>query len=444
MLTVLTQQVRAGIFGSLFAYVVSARRTRLAVSLRRSGSLFDGTTWRAARHPESDTPAYTPTGPRLEYRLTLEPHNQRWLLALDFPADAPAGTRYSAAFQAMGREPVRTRTRLDLSAYPDTPVGMQERSNVLEQALRLPAAINPRTRALATELIAGNPPAADILTRALTRLSELGLVYTLRPPLTASNGIDSFLFDTRRGFCEHFSSAFVFLMRAAGVPARVVTGYQGGEINPVDKSLIVRQSDAHAWAEVWLPDRGWVRVDPTALAAPGRIESGLAGGLPAGEALPLLMRPQFSWLRDLRFRWEAASNLWNQWVLGYNPERQRELLSRMGFGEPAWRTWIVVLAAAAAGLMGLLFLWAIRQGRAGDPVDRLWARFCTRLARHGLARHPAEGPLDFGRRIASAMPEKAAELNDITHRYARLRYRPPASPDAVRELKRRIRNLKLT
>ncbi|TVT54441.1 MAG: DUF3488 domain-containing protein [Azoarcus sp. PHD] len=407
-------------------------------------SVFDGTTWRAARHLEGDRPPYEPSGPRLDYRITLEAHNQRWLLALDFPAGSPDGVRYSSTFQAMYRQPLRSRTRLDLASYPETVVGLNEHAHVLDTALRLPPDSNPRTQALAQQLAAGSTSPEDILARTLARMREIDLTYTLRPPLTGTNGVDAFLFDTRRGFCEHFASAFVFMMRAAGVPARVVTGYQGGEINPVDGSMIVRQSDAHAWAEVWLPQRGWVRVDPTALAAPGRIESGMAGALPAGEVLPLFMRPHLSWLRDLRFRWEAVSNSWNQWVLGYNPERQREFLSRLGLGELSWSTWIGVLGVMAAGLMGLLFAWALRQSRAADPLDRAWAAFSARLARRGLNRRPAEGPLDYGRRLAQALPDHAAEITDITTRYANLRYRPPASPEAVRELKRRIRILKLT
>ena len=407
-------------------------------------SAFDGSTWRAARQFEGDRPPYTPSGPRIDYRITLEAHNQRWLLALDYPADAPEDVLYSTTFQALNRQALRSRTRLDLAAYPETVVGLDETAPVLNAALRLPPGGNPRTRALARELAAASTSPADTLARTLERMREIDLTYTLRPPLTGSNGVDAFLFETRRGFCEHFASAFVFMMRAAGVPARVVTGYQGGEINPVDGSMIVRQSDAHAWAEVWLPQRGWVRVDPTALAAPGRIESGLASALPAGEALPLFMRPQFSWLRDLRFRWEAVSNSWNQWVLGYNSERQREFLSRLGLGELRWSTWIGILGVAAAGLMGLLFAWAQRQAQASDPLDRAWANFSARLARHGLGRHPAEGPLDYGHRLAQALPGHAAEITDITTRYANLRYRPPATPEAVRELKRRIRTLKLT
>ena len=187
------------------------------------------------------------------------------------------------------------------------------------------------------------------------RASALG--YTLRPPPLGRHSVDEFLFDTRRGFCEHFAAAFTVLMRAAGVPARVVTGYQGGEINPVDGTLVVRQSDAHAWAEVWLEGRGWARVDPTALAAPDRIESGLAAALPEGEVRPLMLRTDLAWLRALRHRWEATSNAWNQWVIGYNSSIQRDLLARLGFGRTDW--------AALGGAM------------VGALASRRWDSGCT-------------------------------------------------------------------
>lgn len=405
---------------------------------------FDGTTWRPGRHTLGDTPRYVPDGEKLEYRVTIEPHNQRWVLALDFPAGPVPGVSFSSDFQALSRAPLRSRTRLDLVAYPDTPVGLDEEQRVLTAALRLPVDGNPRSRALAQRLAAGAVSAPATLERILSYLRSAELTYTLRPPLTGNDSTDGFLFDTRRGFCEHFSSAFVFLMRAAGVPARVVTGYQGGEINPIDGSLVVRQSDAHAWAEVWLPQRGWIRVDPTALAAPGRIESGLAGSLPSGEPLPLFMRPQLSWLRGLRHHWEAVSNSWNQWVLGYNPERQRELLSRIGLGDFHWSELVGALAVGAAMLMAALFAWALRKHRLTDPLDRAWDAFSAKLGAQGLGRHPAEGPLDFGRRICAALPARAAELNEIVICYARLRYRPPADPSAIRELNKRIRTLKLT
>lgn len=201
--------------------------------------------------------------------------------------------------------------------------------------------------------------------------------YTLRPPLLGRHAMDEFLFDFRRGFCEHYASAFVFLMRAAGVPARVVTGYQGGELNPVDGFFTIRQSDAHAWSEIWLTGQGWIRVDPTAAVAPSRVEQGISAALPADEVLPMLSRIDIDWLRTMRNRWEALNNGWNQWVLGYNPERQREVLSRLGFKAPDWRSMTATLAVLC-GLTLLIISWrTLYQHSTADPAQRAWRRYCA-------------------------------------------------------------------
>lgn len=404
---------------------------------------FDGSTWRASRHERAEHPYYTPAGPQLRYQLTLEAHNQHWLLAMDFAGGPVDGIRFGSDYQALSVQPVRTRSRFELNAYPETPVGLDESSRVLDSARRLPADGNPRSRQLVAELSADTPTPAILLERVIDYLRQSELRYTLRPPLMREDSVDTFLFVAQRGFCEHFSSAFVFLMRAAGVPARVVTGYQGGEINPVDGSLVVRQSDAHAWAEVWLDGRGWVRVDPTALAAPQRIESGLSAALPASEALPLLMRPEMAWLRTLRHQWDAASNHWNQWVLGYNQARQLELLSELGLDTPRWQVLIGGMMLAVLVVMAALLAWAMHYRNPADALDKAWAAFSRKLAHVGLERHPAEGPLDYGARLARARPLDASALQEITSRYAALRYRPPAPVHEVLELKRRIRKLNL-
>ncbi|WP_407278556.1 DUF3488 and transglutaminase-like domain-containing protein [Aromatoleum evansii] len=407
-------------------------------------SRYDGRTWRPGFSTIAAAPGYAPSGRAYEYRLTLEPHNQPWLLALDFPAANVPKARYAGDYRLLAEQPLRTRTRVELRSYPATTVGKDESAFVLAEARRLPADVNPQGRALALEIAAKSADPAAILAGTLERMRGMGLTYTLNPPLLGTHAVDEFLFDTRQGFCEHFASAFVFLMRAAGLPARVVTGYQGGEINPVDGSLVVRQSDAHAWAEVWLAGRGWVRVDPTALSAPARIESGLSAALQEWDALPLLRRPGLDWLRDMRHRWEALSNTWNQWVLGYNSERQRDLLERIGFRQPDWRMLAMLLGVSATTLMLLLMAWAFAQRRRRDPLDAAWARFSRKLARHGAGRHPWEGPLDYGKRLAMTFPGRAAPLRAISERYASLRYgAQPADPRSVRLLARSIRRLKL-
>ena len=390
---------------------------------------FDGRSWRPGPSRRQDQPFYRSSGIARPYTLTLEPHNQHWLLAMDFPGPAD-GFVYGDDFRLLSREPVRSRLRLELVAHPATPVGLAEDPRVLQEALALPPGFNPRTRALGEQLRAAAGRADDIPALAIRHFRDSRLAYTLAPESLSRDDVDSFLFDTKQGFCEHFAAAFVVTMRAAGVPARVVTGYQGGEINPVDGTLVVRQSDAHAWAEVWLEGKGWLRVDPTAASAPRRIDGGLAAALPDMARLPLLARSDLPWLRALRDRVDAVNNRWNQWVLGYNPARQRELVASLGFGDTGWQSLTALMAGGCAVVMGGLTLWALRRMRPGDAIDRSWSRVCRRLTAAGHPRHAWEGPLDYAGRIAREAPETAPELASIASDYARLRY-GPAPADAA-------------
>ncbi|MBL8447077.1 MAG: DUF3488 domain-containing transglutaminase family protein [Zoogloeaceae bacterium] len=402
---------------------------------------FDGETW----HPGPDQfllqPNYQAEGPAFPYQLTLEPHQRTWLLAMDFPADGLPFARYTADYRLVTRQPLRTRQRFDLVAFPETSVGRELPADALAEFLQLPERGNPRTRALGRELRGrGNPEA--ILAAAMAEFRRSGLVYTLRPPLLTGDTVDGFLFDTRRGFCEHFASAFTFLLRTAGLPARVVTGYQGGEINPVNQILEVRQSDAHAWSEAWLPGRGWIRVDPTALAAPARTEGNLARALDPSDPIPFMWRSDGSWLRHLRHQWDALNNHWNQFVLGYTGERQLALLSRLGFDAPDWRNLAWLLVAGVGGLFGALLLWAHHRSPPKDPAARAWDLFCRRLARAGLPRLPWEGPLAYADRAALRWPDLAAEIRAIARDYTRLRYGAEVSTTGLKPLHRRIHRLK--
>jgi protein-glutamine gamma-glutamyltransferase len=233
----------------------------------------------------------------------------------------------------------------------------------------------------------------------LTRFRKQAYSYTLSPPALGRNSVDEFLYRTRAGFCEHYASSFVFLMRAAGVPARVVTGYQGGEINPVDGFLVVRQSDAHAWAEVWIAKRGWVRVDPTAAVSPDRVERNLARALPPDGVLGTLIDlglSRNSWLNELQFQLSAINNGWNQWVLSYDPKRQTDMLNKVIAALSNWR-----YLAALASLLALAYLVHKRRLRAQtDPVDTLYFALCQQLAALGLVRAADEGPNAYALRLA--------------------------------------------
>jgi transglutaminase-like putative cysteine protease len=402
---------------------------------------FDGRTWRSAPVAAAPKLAYpVPDGPVFRHAMTLEASDRPWLLALEMPLDLPREARMGEDFQVLAGAPLRERFRYEASSRPGLPVGLTERPLVFTESLALPARFNPRARALGEAWRTAGGGTEAILRQASTFFRTSHFIYTLAPPILGENWVDEFLFDTRRGFCEHFAGSFVFLMRAAGVPARVVTGYQGGELNPMDGYLTVRQSDAHAWAEVWLPGEGWRRVDPTAVSAPARVEQNLPAAMPAGEALPVGMRLGSTWIKNLRWGWEALGNGWNQWVLGYNPERQRALLER--FGLPDWPAMTAALAALIASLMLLLMAWTLRRRAARDPALAAWERLSGKLARIGLARGRDEGPAEYRDRVAADRPELSVDMERIAALYIAQRYGRAPAPETLRWLGAAVRRFK--
>jgi transglutaminase-like putative cysteine protease len=402
---------------------------------------FDGRTWRPAPVAAEPKLAYrVPDGPAFRYAMTLEASDRPWLLALEMPLGLPREARMGSDFQVLAGAPIRERLRFQFISRPGLPVGLEERPQVLAESLALPARFNPRARALGEAWRAGGSGNDAILRQASAFFRSSHFIYTLEPPILGENWVDEFLFDTRRGFCEHFAGSFVFLMRAAGVPARVVTGYQGGEMNPMDAYLTVRQSDAHAWAEVWLPGEGWRRVDPTAVSAPARVEQNLPAAMPAGEALPLGMRLDLTWIKNLRWGWEALGNGWNQWVLGYNPERQRDFLGR--FGIPDWPAMTAALAVLTASLMLLLMAWTLRHRAARDPALAAWEKFSEKLARIGLPRGRDEGPAEYRDRVAATRPDLSADLDRIAALYIAQRYGPKPDPETLSQLRAAVRRFK--
>ncbi len=398
---------------------------------------FDGRTWRAMADQTEMQVRASGQGTALRYVLTLEPQERPWLFTLGLPATIPPETRLLAGMQLVSRSPVTQRRRIELASHPQYRLGASTQE--LAEALVLPPGYNPATRALAQSWRQTDGHPHRLLQRGLD-LFRRGFGYTLNPPPLGVHSVDDFLFSTRRGFCEHYASAFVFLMRAAGVPARVVTGYLGGEINPVDGHLVVRQSDAHAWAEVWLPDAGWAQVDPTASVAPARVERGLAAALPGAEIPPVIARLHRPWLRELRQTWEALNNGWNQWVLGYNLERQLRLLTGLSprLAAHAWHFSIAVALAGLAVMAGLA--WVGGRGRIRDPAVRLYDRFTARLSRLGIERKASEGPQSFAGRLAQARPDLAKAGSEICALYARARYaQDPAALHALARAVRRFR-----
>lgn len=391
---------------------------------------FDGQAWTASAFRQRAEPAGVPNsadaqhdaGPLVEYNITLEPTRRHWFFALDrgVSIDALDGLRRSIDAEFLSVQPLDQRIRYHArSRLPG--VGASADAQALDRlteqsALVLPPG-NPQARALAAQW-AGLAP-AERVAAALKLFSGAPFAYTLEPEPLQGEQIDDFLFRTRRGFCEHYAGSFVFLMRAAGVPARVVVGYQGGEVNAVSGDIIVRQSDAHAWAEVWLQGRGWVRVDPTAAVAPQRVARGLAGAVPASEFRSRRVEEP-AWLRSVRWGLDSLVSGWNRWVLGYDRARQARLFAWLGLdaADPRAVLWGV---SALFLLAALPLLWQQRRPRP-DPVLAQWQRVCDRLARHGCVRGAAEGPMAYAERAAARFPQAADALRGIAAGYVALRY----------------------
>lgn len=402
---------------------------------------FDGRTWRMGSPTIAELPEPR-NGTRVEYSVLLEPHNRHWLFALEAAALLPPRARYLEDGQIMSPAPVRTRIRYEMVSRVEADPQPDNDRNYLSRALRLPADFNPRARALAERWARSSAGDVQVLQQAIEHFRRERLTYTTEPRLLGRDSVDEFLFDSREGFCEHFSSAFVFLLRAAGVPARVVTGYQGGDLNPVDGRFTVRQSDAHAWSEVFLRGRGWTRVDPTVLSVPRRLDDGLARAVAGTGALPLILRPEMAWLRALRYNWEALTHQWNLWVLGYNPERQRDFMAWLGMQDADWLELASTLLVVLGAFVLVLFAWMLRRLARPDPVHAAWSQFCGKLRMRGLVRAPHEGPRDFSERAARNLPSAAETIRRIAALYIALRYGTAQPAIKVLELRRMVREFR--
>lgn len=380
---------------------------------------FDGRSWTQAFRgwiSKQHTGLKKNGGP-VNYQVTLEPHNERWLFALDMVDGArQGGAELTREFELRTATRVTQRLRYDATSYLDYELDDGAQAPFSERHRSLPRGFNPRAMQAGLDL-QREPDPAKRVRMVLDKFRNEPFSYTLQPPLLGQHTVDEFLYSTRAGFCEHYASAFVFLMRAADVPARVVTGYQGGELNPVDQFMVVRQSDAHAWAEVWLAGRGWVRVDPTAAVAPERVQRNLAQALPPEPTFANLISIELTenaWLSTIRFRLSAINNGWNQWVLNYDGERRTNFLSGLAEALGNWRT----LAGALLICCLIVVARVLQQRRGQDPIDTLYSALCQQMSQLGLARAADEGPNAFARRVdASALPpdRKHAVLQFLQH-----------------------------
>ena len=418
-------------------------------------SSFDGREWSALRSafpPRMQLGAELQvSGAPIRYQVTLEANNRPWVLVLDAAPEAPRINGYQATMSAdlqwTADKPMADLVRYSAQSYTRFTHGPNRMATGLQDFLDLPPTYNPRTLQLAAQMRRdprwAQADAAVLVDAVLDMLRTGGYTYTLEPGVFGTHTADEFWFDRKAGFCEHIASSFVLLMRALDVPARIVTGYQGGDINNVDGFWTVRQSDAHAWSEVWIAGRGWVRVDPTSAVAPGRTGSPQrlqAPRNPVTEALAGAIGPQVA--LNVRAVWDAVNNRWNQWVLNYTQSRQLDLLRNIGFESPSWEDLGLVLIGivVAASLAGAA--WTLWDRHQQDPWLRLLHQAHKRMAQAGISV-PANAPPRqmlalLGQGVASTHPTLAAWLL----RLEAWRYAPPnTAPDTLRQLQRSFRQL---
>jgi transglutaminase-like putative cysteine protease len=378
---------------------------------------FDGRRWSQAPAAQLAAPAvWNKSGAALSYEIIMQPSGKNWLFALDVAQSSTAKVRQMSDFSLQHSQPVEQALQYAVSSWPAAVRAPDALKANLARDLQLPANGDPRSRAWAAELRAQNPTTEALVQQVLSHFNREPFGYTLKPPPVGIDSIDEFLFRTRRGFCAHYAGAMTFVLRAAGIPARVVAGYQGGELNPAGKFLTVRQFDAHAWVEYWQAGQGWKSVDPTFQVAPERIEQGLEQAVKAeqsfllGSPLSPLRYRHIELLNNVRLAWDNLNYGWQRWVLGYQGAQQLQLLQRW-FGRMDSQLLLLAMVGGGGLLLGGLALLLFKPWRRGqDPLVRQFLRFERLLTRHGLVRKPAEGPRAFALRAAQQLPQQQTAI----------------------------------
>ncbi|WP_341327279.1 DUF3488 and transglutaminase-like domain-containing protein [Methylotuvimicrobium sp. KM2] len=397
-------------------------------------------TYKAAAEPDFSEPAY-------RYTLLLEPQNNNWVFALEMAGDYPPQLRMNSEYLLTRSGNPDKRAEYLITSYPSYRTGTLE-AHKLRTNTQLPGPASQKITSLIKRLGGFDTRPEQFVDRVLQHFNRENFSYTLTPPLMEDNPIETFLFETRSGFCSHYAAAFTYLMRVANIPARVVTGYHGGILNPVGNFLEIRQADAHAWTEVWLENRGWVRVDPTAAVAPERIEQNVnieqqiaSRNISFFSADSDLAR-QLDWLKQARQLWSSVDYNWQRWVINYHSANQTQFLASLGIESlKQMLYWLVGLGALFTAILSWLLL--SRKEKTADKVLRCYRRFCARLGKAGLKRNAGEGPLDFAKRSKKAYPDQAEAIDDITGLFIKLRYQKESSQEDLSKLSERVDRLKI-
>jgi len=406
----------------------------------------DGVRWTAAGQTDSSTPAVQFSGPAYRYTLLMEPQKEHWVFALEMAVDFDGPVYRNGLYQLLTRKNPGERAEYKLTSYPSyrtRAIGSEE----YEDNLQLPAKASEQLIELVERLQGFEGKPELYIGNLLRHFHDESFSYTLTPPLMPDNPIETFLFDTRSGFCAHYATAFVYLLRVAKIPSRVVGGYQGGEFNRIGGFLEVRQADAHAWAEAWLEGKGWVRFDPTAAVAPERIQRGVNVDLQIASGAvnfaPMdVDAATLSWLKRGRQLWQSVDYSWQRWVINYNNQNQARFLRNLGIeGIAAITQWL----AGGVGFVTVILAWWLLRKRNGkvDPALACYQRFCAKLAKAGIGIAAGEGARDFAERAKCLRPDLSLQIDSITAIFIRLRYQADAKAGDLADLKRAVGGLKV-
>ena len=385
---------------------------------------FDGQTWQtshfsqnlmADRKPDAENAPF-------RYEVQMEPTEQRWIFALDYPALVPRGTRLTMDYQLRSRRAVTRLSQYAMASDPGFLDSPDLKQTFRMAALELPPGFNPRTAEMMADWRREADSDTEIIQRALTHFNREQFRYTLNPPLLSRDTVDEFLFDTQQGFCEHYASAFTVMMRMAGIPARVVTGYQGGYFSDIGGYMLVRQSDAHAWSEVWVKGSGWTRIDPTAAVAPNRIEQGAMDSLDQRRHML-----DFDWLRNVRNTFDLFQSGWNNWVVAFGVDSQSRLFSIFGWGFLSSAKLVIAMIVIILIIGAIIFMLApvllkFRSAKNQDPLLRVWQKFIRKLAKAGFIARPSMGPMELAVDAGSQLKYRRDGIDRIAELYMLCRY----------------------
>jgi len=408
-------------------------------------SMFNGRSWYQSRRHRINSFNIETYDEEVEYTVTLEPNGEHWLLALDIPTRLIKGSLMTADFQITSKDEINDLRRYTMKSRLGSQIGRDESIDYLDLTSNFPDNNNKRTIALGQELSRRYANPEDIVQHVLNMFRKEGYVYTLRPPILVDNEVDRFLFDSKRGFCENYAGSFALLMRAAGIPARIVAGYQGGEYNRVGNYLIVRQSDAHAWTEVWLIDRGWVRVDPTAAVSPSRIELGLDVAL-GDEVSSFRIQNGNPLFGNLLYSWDNLQHDWNDWVLNYDQRKQGDFLRDLNVGIEDWSDMVFALMFMLLLVTGSYWLASYYRERPAKPeaYEIYFKKLLKKLKKKGLEKKPSEDSREFLRRIEFNSLSQKSQLTKIIELYMRIKYgRSTSGTLALNNLRSLVNSIKL-